>query len=93
MSLKNGGEHEIGLWGIDLAEDGEWEYQRANNEYYIGVAEGMGIKVTLPEGSMLKKFVPLPVKFGAIEIQYNQRYGLLGPEPQEFKRCESNTGR
>ena len=73
--------------------DGEWVYQRANNEYFIGRAEGMGIKMTLPEDSMLKKFVPLPVKFGAIEIQYHRRYGLLGPEPQEFKRCESSTDR
>ena len=86
-------EREIGIWGVDICVDGEWVYQRANNEYFIGRAEGMGIKMTLPEDSMLKKFVPLPVKFGAIEIQYHRRYGLLGPEQQEFKRCESSTDR
>jgi|TARA_Y100000296_G_C5080810_1_gene209836 hypothetical protein len=82
-------EHEIGIWGVDICVDGEWVYQRANNEFFIGLAQGRGIKVTLPAGSMLMKFVPMPVRFGAVEIVYHERYGILGPEEQHFKRIES----
>jgi hypothetical protein len=91
ISQKNGGKHEIGLWGIDLAEDGEWEYQRANNEYYIGVAEGMGIKVYWPEESKLCKYLNRTTNFGGVMVTYGDRYGKLGPEPQEFfPRRKSN---
>jgi len=47
---------EIHLYGIDLLCDGEYEYQRPNAEYLIGVARGKGIKVHIPEESALCKF-------------------------------------
>jgi len=57
----------IGLWGIDMAQHGlekggnngpfssEYAKQRPSVEYWIGIAEGLGIKVTVPEQSDLLK--------------------------------------
>lgn len=76
----------LGLYGIDLMPDEEWSYQRACVEYLLGVAEGRGIKVTIPEGSALLKFQSQAVRFGAIFLEYHERYGILGPQPQKFER-------
>lgn len=38
----------IQVWGVDLSTDEEYGYQRAGAEYLIGLARGMGIKVTVP---------------------------------------------
>jgi len=51
---------EIAIYGVDMATDdfrggGEYTYQRPCCEYYIGWAEGMGIKVTLPSACPLRK--------------------------------------
>lgn len=58
---------EIGLWGIDMASGGvhieegksapenEYAYQRPSCEYFIGVADGMGFKVLIPDTSDLLK--------------------------------------
>ena len=76
----------LALYGIDLMPDEEWSYQRACVEYLLGLAEGRGIKVTVPDGSALLKFQPQPVRFGAIFLEYHERYGILGPKPQKFER-------
>ena len=47
------GFEEIGLWGIDLVVGGEYEYQKANAEFWLGYAMARGIKVTIPETSAL----------------------------------------
>jgi len=44
---------EISIWGIDLAHDSEYEYQKPSAEYLIGIARGRGIKVTIPPESAL----------------------------------------
>ena len=49
------GFEEIGLWGIDLAHDSEYEYQKPSAEYFLGIARGQGIKIYLPEQSALLK--------------------------------------
>tara|TARA_R100001244_G_scaffold70615_1_gene57264 strand:+ start:401 stop:1039 length:639 start_codon:yes stop_codon:yes gene_type:complete len=77
---------ELALFGIDLMPDEEWDYQRACVEYLLGLAEGRGIKVTIPEESALLKFQSRPVRFGAIFIEYFERYGILGKAEQKFKR-------
>lgn len=46
---------EIGLWGVDMATDSEWNHQRPCAQYYIGYARGRGIKVYIPENSALCK--------------------------------------
>lgn len=43
----------IGIWGVDLAVDTEYTYQRPNMEYLIGLARGMGINVYIPKVSSL----------------------------------------
>lgn len=41
----------IGLWGVDMLGDGEYEYQRACVDYYVGFARGAGIEVVIPQDS------------------------------------------
>ncbi len=43
----------LGIWGVDMAADTEYTYQKANTEYLIGMARGMGIKVFIPSVSAL----------------------------------------
>jgi len=44
---------EIGLWGVDMAADTEYGSQRPSCEYFLGLAVGQGIKVSIAKGSML----------------------------------------
>ncbi len=44
---------EIGIWGVDMAANDEYAYQRPCCEYYIGIARGRGIKVTIAKDSPL----------------------------------------
>lgn len=45
----------IGLWGINMAMDTEYSIQRPSCEYFLGVAEGKGIDIIIPESSELMK--------------------------------------
>lgn len=49
----------MGVFGVDMAQDtlmnAEFSHQRPSCEFFIGVASGMGIPVTLPGGSDLLK--------------------------------------
>lgn len=45
----------IGLYGIDLASHTEYVDQRPNAEYFIGLAQGLGIEVVIAPGSALLK--------------------------------------
>ncbi len=46
---------EIWLWGVDLAADTEYFRQRSGTEYLLGVAQGRGIKIVLPDACPLLK--------------------------------------
>lgn len=46
---------EIHLYGIDLNTDSEYAWQKPGVEYLIGVANGRGIKVVLPDNCPLLK--------------------------------------
>lgn len=46
---------EIGIWGVDMAQGSEYAQQRPSCEYHVGIARGMGIKVTVAETSDLLK--------------------------------------
>jgi hypothetical protein len=50
---------EIGLWGIDMAAGDEYEYQRPGIHYWMGIAEDMGIKVTVPPQSDICEVHPM----------------------------------
>lgn len=49
------GFEEIGVWGIDMTHDTEWGYQKPSGSFWLGVARGRGIKVTVPVESALLK--------------------------------------
>lgn len=55
------GAEEIGIWGVDMANDSEYSMQRPCLESWIGFAEGRGIKVTIPENSAL---MSVPWRYG-----------------------------
>lgn len=67
------GYEEIALYGIDLLDDSEYEYQRPNTEYLLGVAAGKGIKVVIPNTSALLKFNH---RYG---YDRNPTYGIMSP--------------
>jgi hypothetical protein len=60
---------EIGVWGVDMAMSDEYAAQRPSVEYFLGVAEGSGIKVTLPQECTL--------------LKTHRLYGLEDPTPLE----------
>lgn len=77
---------QLAVYGIDMIGNEEWAYQRPCVEYLLGLAEGRGIEVIVPKDSWLLKFQPERVRFGPILIEYHERYGILGPDPQKFER-------
>jgi hypothetical protein len=60
---------EIAIYGVDMASKEEYLHQRANAEYFIGLAQGKGIKVTIPESSPLLKYQSIK------DHGYTTRYG------------------
>lgn len=72
------GAEEIALWGVDMAANEEYGYQKPNTEYLIGLARGRGIVVHIPDESPLCKFSPLPFEMGGKTFVDVDRYGWLG---------------
>lgn len=77
MAIYEGAE-EIGVYGVDMAGDDEYGYQKPNMEYLVGLARGKGIKVTIPDESPLCKFQPHGIRFFDHVPTYIDRYGWLG---------------
>lgn len=46
---------EMGIWGVDMAVSGEYHHQRPSCEYFLGLAAGLGIKITIPDEADLLK--------------------------------------
>jgi len=69
---------EIGIYGVDMKGDDEYGYQKPNIEYLLGLAEGKGIKVTVPDESPLLKFNNTGIWFYDEKPVYVDRYGWLG---------------
>lgn len=72
------GASEIAIYGVDMAADDEYGYQKPNMEYLVGLARGKGINVSIPDTSPLCKFNPVGVKFYNHVPTYKDRYGWLG---------------
>lgn len=49
------GFEEIHVYGVDMAVDSEYHFQRPSCEYFLGIARGMGIKVYIPDTADLLK--------------------------------------
>lgn len=79
------GVDEIGIWGVDLVVGEEYEYQRPNAEYLLGIARAKGIKLTIPwQSSLLKhSYVygrdtppeerPIVMRYAAKEKEYRSK--------------------
>ncbi len=52
------GATEIGIYGVDCAANGEYEYERPGVQYFVKVARDRGITVTIPPQSDLDAPVP-----------------------------------
>ena len=52
LALTEGVTH-IGLWGISYEHYTEYATQRAGAEYWLGVAEGRGVKIVIPSDTAL----------------------------------------
>lgn len=69
------GFEEIGIWGIDMAHDTEYEHQRPSGSFWCGMARGKGIKVTIPpESALLHKahrygYEPLPTDLMSTQLK------------------------
>lgn len=67
------GFQEIGVYGVDTADE-EWGSQRPSLEYFLGIAEGRGIKVTIPaESSLLRA----PFLYAYQEREDHEFFGKL----------------
>lgn len=58
----------INIYGIDMAQDSEYQHQRPSCEYLIGIAKGLGVDVYIPETSDLLK---TPFLYGLEEEKKN----------------------
>ena len=94
---------DIGLWGIDMAQHGmaagggngwftsEYARQRPSVEYWVALAEGKGIKVTIPPQSDLLKTACIYgyqhterfIKFEQRRKELQQRIGMAQQKEQQ----------
>jgi hypothetical protein len=70
------GATEIGLWGVDMSAQEEWEFQRSGCHFFIALAREMGIKVTIPHESDLLRPPPF--------------YGFREVDPMHIKLVARN---
>lgn len=52
---ESGGKGEIGCWGVDMATASEYGPQRPSCEFFLGIAAGLGIPITMPPQADLLK--------------------------------------
>lgn len=58
LAMMEGHKH-IAVYGVDMSTQSEWGHQKPSCEYILGLAEGMGIKIELPQSSELLKCAQL----------------------------------
>lgn len=74
----------IGLFGVHLATDGEYVYERPNLEYLLGHAEARGIKLWIPDEANILKAALL---YGYEENQVSgQLLALLQDADEKVQR-------
>ena len=85
---------EIGLWGIDMELSSEYGTQRPSCEYILGIAEGAGIKVTIPDSCQLLKTAKLYGFQSESPVQHSARQKSrmvrddLGKNQQAIQRLQ-----
>lgn len=78
------GREEIGLWGVHMYASPEADFALASNAYLVGLAQGRGIKVTIPPGSPF-----LASNF--IDGRYGVRCGHMRPRFYSAAGISPNT--
>lgn len=73
---------EIGIYGVDTADE-ELGSQRPSLEYFIGIAEGKGIKVTIPGESSLCR---APFLYGYQERESDEFFGKLANQTSDYRQ-------
>jgi hypothetical protein len=73
---------EIGLWGINMAQESEYGIQRPSCEFFLGIAQGKGIKITIPDSSELLK---APFLYG-----YQKVPAWIAKLPDKKREIEAN---
>ena len=80
---------EISLFGIDMRDGMEYSYERANVEFWLGVAIGRGVRVNTTDESMIFKSQH-PDHKGRLFYGYTQRKekdGLYNLIPDGERKC------
>ena len=83
------GYEDISIFGVDMCVADEYAHQRPSCEYFIGYAEGLGIKVYIPNESDLLK---TPFLYGFEDEKKNFMRAKLLARKQELeqKKAEAN---
>ncbi|MDX1744988.1 MAG: hypothetical protein R3324_03545 [Halobacteriales archaeon] len=87
----------MGVYGVDMAQDtvigGEYSQQRPSCEYFIGLARGRGISVTIPDTSDLLKTLSLygmPESDAALTKFRARRQELAGRKSQHDQQVQAH---
>jgi len=76
------GYEKIRMYGVDMATSMEYILERGGIEYWVGRAEGMGVKVEVTKGSMICK-TPMGIPYGrklAVNMREVDPYDLCNPK-------------
>jgi hypothetical protein len=83
---------QIELYGIDMRSGAEYTNERANVEFWLGVATGRGIKIeTTPESMIFKS--GLEIHYGRLFYGYiprQEKDGLYGLIPEGNRKCAAH---
>lgn len=83
----------IWIYGVDMATDGEYSFERPSVEYFCGYAEGAGIELVIPEKSDLLKSAwlypfeddsPIRTKIEARKVEIRNRLNNASFQEQQL---------
>jgi len=88
------GFEKIYIFGVDMAQDSEYSFERPSVEYFIGIARGAGINVVVPEKSDILKTMwlypfedsaPFRAKIEARRIELRERLQSHSMQEQQHR--------
>ena len=77
---------EISIFGVDMSTESEYYHQKASAEHMIGLCEGLGIKVHIPQSSELLKCSQLYAfeTSNKLRVWVKSQIGELAKRSQQF---------
>ena len=86
---------EISIVGVNMSNDAEYGWQKPSCEYWIGICEGLGIKVNIPLGSELLKCSQVYAleSNNKLTAWIKEQAGELNKRIQHFAQQEENARR